>query len=304
MAAGGSTRVVVLALLANLGIALAKLVAALFTHSGAMLAEAIHSFADAGNQGLLLIGMARSKRPADQRHPLGYGRESYFWALLVGVVLFALGGLYSLYEGIRKIADPHELHDPIWAVGVLLFGCVLEGYSLRAAWIEARVRRQGRPLLRWARSTGNVNLLVVVFEDLAAMAGLVIALVAVLLSMLTGNPLFDALGSCVLGVLLLVVAVFIVAQVRRLIVGFAAGPEIREGMESIWDEHGFDVVHLSVLWCGPDQMLVVGEVRARDHTISSATLVRRLDRGDRAVLAAYPEVAFHFVEPDVEPGMQ
>jgi len=303
MAAGGSTRIVVLALIANLGIALAKLFAAIVTRSGAMLAEAIHSFADSGNQGLLLLGMARASRPPNERHPLGYGRESYFWALLAGVVLFALGGLYSLYEGIHKLTSPQELRDPWWAIGVLLLGCLLEGYSLRAAWREADSRRKGRPLLRWARSTGDVNLLVVVFEDLAAMAGLIIALIAVALSMLTGSPFYDALGSCVLGVLLLAVAVFIVSQVRRLIVGFAAGPEIRDGMAQIWDRRGFDVVHLSVLWCGPAQMLVVGEVRARDHTIDSATLVRRLDQGDAAVLEAYPDVAFHFVEPDVEPGM-
>ena len=298
--AGGSTYVIVIALFANLAIAIAKLVVAIFTGSGAMMAESIHSFADAGNQGLLLVGEKRARRPADQQHPLGYGRESYFWALLVAMLLFTMGGAYSLYEGIHKLRDPHPISHAHWAVAVLVFAIVVEGGSCLAAWREFRRRARGKRLFAWARSTGNVNLLVVVFEDLAALFGLFIALVAVLLSWITNDPIFDAIGTCVLGVLLLLVALFLASQVRRLIVGFSAGPVVRDGMIAIWDRHGFEVTRLAVLWCGPDQLLVVGQVRPRDTTVPSQTLVEQLDVADREVYRSYPEVRFHFVEPDFD----
>ncbi len=291
---------IVLALFANLGIAIAKFVVALVTGSGAMMAEAIHSFADAGNQGLLLVGDKRAKRPADERHPLGYGRESYFWALLVAMMLFTMGGAYSLYEGVHKLRDPQPISHAPWAIGVLVFAILLEGGSCLAAWREYRRREPGKRLFEWARSTGNVNLLVVVFEDLAALLGLVIALAAIALAWLTNNPLFDAIGTCVLGALLLGVALFLASQVRRLIVGFTAGPEIRDGMAAIWEKHGFEVIRLAVLWCGPDELLVVGKVRPLDTTVPSKVLVDRLDEGDREVYRAYPEVRFHFVEPDLD----
>lgn len=296
--ASGSTRVVVLALVANAGIGVAKLVAALFTRSGSMLAESVHSFADAGNQALLLLGERRAKRPADESHPLGYGRESFFWALLVAMILFTLGGVFSLYEGIHKLSASEPLRHAGWAVGVLVFGCLLEGYSLRAAWIEHLKVRGKRTLLRWARDTGNVNLLVVVFEDMAAMAGLLIALIAVLLSWITGDPLYDALGSCLIGLLLLVVAVFLASQVRRLIIGLSARPSVRDGITRIWQEHGYDVLGLYAIWDGPMRMLVACKVRPRDEDLDVATLMRRLNEVENAVRSAYPQVAFHFVEPD------
>ncbi len=300
MAAGGSTRVILMALFANLGIAIAKLVAAIVTGSGAMMAESIHSFADTGNQALLLLGNGRAAKPADDRHPLGYGREAYFWALLVAVLLFTLGGVYSLYEGIHKIRHPEPLSQPIWALGVLALGVLLEGSSLLAAWKESRRRRGSTRLFPWARTTGNVNLLVVLFEDMAAMAGLVLAFIAISLTWITGNPIFDSLGTCVIGLLLLYVAVFLVAQVRRLIVGFSAGPEIRDGMKAIWERYGFDVVQLAALWGGPDQLFVVGKVKPRDMSVPAGRLVEMLDEADREVYRAYPEVRFHFVEPDFD----
>ena len=298
MAAGGSVRIVVLALLANLGIAIAKLIAAFFTGSGSMLAESVHSFADSGNQALLLLGHRRSAMPADDKHPLGYGRESYFWALLVAAILFVLGGLFSLYEGIHKLQESKPLQHVGWAVGVLLLGCLLEGYSLRAAWMEAGRARGKTSLLRWARGTGNVNLLVVVFEDLAAMAGLVLALIAVLLTWVTGNPLYDALGSCVIGGLLLVVALFLGSQVRRLIIGLSASEDVRVGIEAIWARHGYEVLGLYAIWDGPARLLVATKVRPGSHEIDVSTLMRQLNEVENEVRSAYPQVAYHFVEPD------
>lgn len=300
MAHGGSRRVVVIALVANLGIALAKLVAALVTRSGSMLAEAIHSFADAGNQGLLLVGDARAARRPDARHPMGYGREAYFWALLVAVLLFTLGGLFSGYEGVHKLLHPEPVSHAGWALGVLALAIVLEGGSLRAAWREAARARAGQPLGAWARSTGDVNLLVVVYEDLAAMLGLVIALGAVLLTWLTGNPLFDAAGSCVLALLLLYVAVFLGAQVRRLITGHGVGPVERAALEQVWQAHGFRLLRLAAVWTGPHQLTVAVKVLPDDLAQSSAALLERINAAEAAVRARLPEVTMQFSEPDRE----
>ena len=298
MASGGSKRVLILALLANFGIAVAKLVAALFTASGSMMAEAVHSFADAGNQALLLLGHDHAQRVPDTRHPLGYGREAYFWALLVAALLFVLGGLFSLYEGYHKLSGHEPLSHAGWALGVLLVACVLEGVSLRAAWRESRTARQGRSLLAWARGTGNVNLLVVVFEDLAAMTGLVLALLAITLSLITGDPLFDALGSCVIGVLLLVVAVFLAGLVRRLIIGLSVGGDVQAGIAAIWGRHGYEVLSLYAIWDGPDRIMVACKVRPPATPLDVATLMRRLNEIENEVRGTYPQVAFHFVEPD------
>jgi cation diffusion facilitator family transporter len=298
VSASGSMRVVVLALLANLGIALSKLVAAIVTGSGAMLAEAVHSFADAGNQGLLLVGHARASRPPDSRHPLGYRRETYFWALLVAALLFVLGGAFSLYEGVHKLTDPHPLSHVGWAIGILLVGVVLEGFSLRAAWKECRAARGDAGLLAWSRQTGDVNLLVVVFEDIAAMAGLVFALLAVALSAVTGDPLFDALGSCVIGVLLLVVAVFIASQVRRLIIGLSASEDLRAGIRAVWEEEGFEVLKLLAIWDGPSDVLVACKVRPFDRGQDAATLMRRINEVEARITVKWPAVDVQFIEPD------
>ncbi|MDA1195173.1 MAG: cation diffusion facilitator family transporter [Planctomycetota bacterium] len=298
MAAGGSTRVVVLALAANMAIAVVKFIAAVVTRSGSMMAEAVHSLADSGNQGLLLLGGKRAARVPDARHPLGYGREAYFWALLVAIILFLLGGAFSLYEGVHKLQASEPLRQVGWAVGVLVIGCVLEGYSLRAAWLECARVRAGQPLLTWSRSTGDVNLLVVVFEDLAAMAGLGLALIAVLLSWITGNPMFDALGSCVIGVLLLVVAVFLASLVRRLIIGLGVGRALREGIEATWAERGFVVLNLHAVWNGPHRILVACKVRPGDSDLDAAALMHAINAAEVEVRARFPQVSHQFVEPD------
>ena len=298
MSHGGSRRVVIVALVANLAISLAKLAAAIVTHSGSMLAEAIHSFADSGNQGLLLVGDARARLPANERYPMGYGREAYFWAMLVAVMLFTLGGLFSGYEGVHKLLHPEPVHHVGWAVAVLAVSLVLEGYSFRAAWNEVNRTRGGRRFYAWARETGDVNLLVVAFEDLAALLGLFIALVAVLLTWITGNPLFDAIGSCVLAALLLYVAVFLGSQVRRLITGHSVGPETRAALEEVWRSHGFRVLRLVAVWAGPHQMTVATKVCPDDQGATASALIERMNAAERAVRARLPEVTMQFSEPD------
>ena len=298
MAAGGSTKVVVYALVANFGLAVAKLVAALFTNSGAMLAESIHSFADSANQALLLVGAKRAKRAPDETHPLGYGRESYFWGLLVAVFLFTLGGLFSLNEGWHKFNDPHELKSPMVAVAVLVFGIFLEGFSLWAAWVECKRVRGKQSLMEWSRETGDVNLLIVTFEDLAAMAGLVIALVAIVAAAVTGNPLLDAIGTLVIGVLLLIVAVYLGVQVKRLIAGSTAGPAVTSKVTETWAAHGFEVLRIIAVWSGPGKALLACKVRSKEPGGDVASVVERVNAGEAAVRAAVPTVGFQFTELD------
>lgn len=298
MAAGESTRVVVLAMLANAGIAVAKFVAAAVTGSSAMLAEGVHSVADSGNQALLLLGSARGRKAPTDSHPLGYGREAYFWALLVAIILFVLGGAFSLYEGMHKLRASAPVTNVGWAVGVLLLGIVLEGYSLRAAWLEYLRVRGNRKLLRWSRTTGRVNLLVVVFEDLAATAGLVIALVAVLLTWVTGNPIFDAIGTCVIGVLLLAVAVFLASLVRRLIIGLSVTEELRDQLTALWESCGFEVLNLYAIWHGPGAIMLAIKVKPQDETMDAEALITALNRGEEEVQRQHPEIAHVFVEPD------
>jgi cation diffusion facilitator family transporter len=300
MSHGGSRRVVLVALGANLAISAAKLGAALVTASGSMLAEAIHSFADSGNQVLLLIGDARAARPANERYPMGYGREAYFWALLVAVLLFTLGGVFSAYEGVHKVTAPEPVSHLGWALAVLGVSIVLESVSFRAAWGEVRRIKGDRSLFGWARETGDVNLLVVTFEDLAALTGLSIALVAVLATWLTGDPLYDAVGTCLLAALLLSVACFLGSQIRRLITGHSVGPELRSVLEEVWRAHGFDVLRLVAVWAGPHRMTVATKVCPRDQTVTAAALIDRMNAAERAVRERLPEVTMQFSEPDQE----
>jgi cation diffusion facilitator family transporter len=299
MSHGGSKKVVLLALAANGGIAAAKFVAAVATGSGSMMAEAIHSAADCGNQALLLVGAARAKKPATEEHPLGYGREAYFWGMLVAVMLFTIGGSFSVYEGIHKLLDPHELENEGWAIGVLLFSFVLETISLRTAWAEVRKAKGSRGFFKWARTTGDVDLLVVTFEDLAAEVGLALALAAISLAHFTHVTAFDAAGSIAVGLVLLSVALFLGAQIRRLIVGYTVGEEIRARIRAIWQEHGFEILRLIAVWTGPHKVMLAIKVKVPEAEEGARHLAERINVAEAAIRAALPEIAFSFVEPDV-----
>ena len=220
MAGGGdSTRAIFFALGANFAIAVAKGVAAFFTGSSAMLAETVHSLADCGNQLLLLLGMRQAKAPPSPDYPLGYGKAIYFWSFLVAVMLFTVGGMFSLYEGIHKLQHPEPLQHWYWAAGVLVFGIIAEGVSMRACLHEVNKARGDRSLWQWFRESRQAELVVIFGEDLAALLGLVFALVAVLLAVYTGNPLWDAIGTIAIGALLIVVAVFVAIDARSMPVG-------------------------------------------------------------------------------------
>ncbi|HSH69333.1 MAG TPA: cation diffusion facilitator family transporter [Deferrisomatales bacterium] len=294
-----STRAILYALLANLGIAIAKSVAAVVTGSGAMLAEAIHSFADCANQGLLFLGLARSKRPANLDHPLGYGKTIYFWSFIVALLLFSMGGVFSIYEGVHKLTHAPDALDRPWiAISVLALALVLEGLSLAGALRESRADRRGTGLWRWFRSSRQSELIVVVGEDFAALVGLSLALGSVCLSAATGNPLYDAVGTIAIGVLLVLVAIAVGVEVKSLLIGESAGDaldaELREFLAG--QDCVAEVLHLITYQLGPDVMVAVKARMAQ--TDSVAVLVDDINRCERELKARFPTVRWSFFEPD------
>src|SRR3954451_3274646 len=211
---------------ANMGIAITKFAGFLITGSSSLLAESIHSVADSSNQGLLFLGGRQAKAPADELHQFGHGRVRYFWAFVVSVVLFSLGGLFSVYEGYHKIHDPHELDSPAVAIGILVVAMVLEGFALRTAIGHARPERGARTWTRYIRESRSPELPVLLLEDSGALIGLSFALIGVVLALITGNPVFDGLGTMAIGILLLVIAVVLAREMRSLLIGESASPEL------------------------------------------------------------------------------
>ena len=286
------------ALGANLAIAAAKSAAAAFTGSSAMLAEAIHSFADAGNQGLLLWGMKQAKRPPSPDYPLGWGKAVFFWSFIVALVLFSLGGLFSLYEGWHKLHSDEGLSHPWVAIAVLVFGIAAEAVSLRACLHEVNKLRHGKSLWQWFRESRHSELVVILGEDLAALLGLVFALVAILLAILTGDPFWDALGSMSIGVLLIVVAIGIGNEIKALLIGQSAAPEsVEELRQFLLRQPGVEkVFSLITLQLGMSFMVAV-KVRMNARTVDE--LVAAINRAEAAMRAEFPEIQWLFFEPDV-----
>lgn len=303
MSAGGdSTRAILFALGANFAIACAKGVAAFFTGSGAMLAETVHSFADCGNQLLLMLGVKQSRREPTADYPLGYGKAIYFWSFLVALMLFSVGGMYSVYEGLHKLQHPEPLQQWWWAVGVLVFGLLAEGMSMRACLQEVKKARGDRSLWQWFRESRQAELVVIFGEDLAALIGLALALVAVVLSVVTGDPIWDAIGTLAIGLLLVVVAVFVAVEVKALLIGQSMDPdreqEVRAFIAARPEVAG--VISLITLQLGNEVMLSVqAEMAPAD---SADALIEAINRVERAVKQRFPEVRWSFFEPDSRSG--
>lgn len=300
---GDSTKAVIVALAANLAIAAAKGVAAWFTHSGAMLAETVHSLADCGNQLLLLLGMRQAKQPASPDHPLGRGKEIYFWSFLVAIMLFTVGGMYSLYEGIHKLQHPEPLHDWWWAVGVLLFSIAAEWISTVACLKEAAKEREGRTFFQWFRESRSAELIVVIGENIAALLGLVVALVAILVSVVTGDPLWDAIGTVIIGLLLIVVAVFVAIEIKAMLVGQSMDPRRQAEMRAFLEnrpEVG-RVVSLITLQLGSEVMVSVQAEMSDRQTVRH--LAEEIDTVERALKDAFPEVRWSFFEPEAKASL-
>lgn len=299
MSAGGSTKVIVLALGANLGIAISKFAGSFITGSAALLAEAIHSLVDSTNQVLLLIGDKAAARPATERHPLGYGREAFFWSFIVAILLFSLGGLFAIYEGSHKLHEPEAMSSPLIALSILGVGIVLEAVSLNACLKEVRAQNRFGSLWAWFRKTTSAPLLVVFTEDLAAMAGLVVAALSVLLSWTTGNPAWDAYGSIAVGTILVLVAILLALEIKSLIIGEAPAEDLRPAVEAILSERipGARVLNLLAVQIGSSEIMLSYKVTP-GSIASSQELIQALNDVEVGVKKRFPEVKWQFIEPD------
>ncbi|MCU7372928.1 cation transporter [Paucibacter sp. O1-1] len=294
-----SVKTILYALGANFAIFVAKLVASILTGSGSMLAEAVHSLADCGNQGLLLLGLKRSKKPPSDDFPLGYGKTIYFWSFLVALMLFSVGGIFSIYEGIHKLQHPEALRWPWLAVGVLTFGIIAEAFSMWGCVVEVNKARGDQSLWRWFRDSRQSELIVIFGEDLAALLGLVFALIAVLLTMVTGNPMYDAGGSIMVGVLLIVVAVFIAIEVKALLIGQGVEPRQKEGNARVPARAAGDQARVQsahTLQMGTDIMVAIKAEMSR--YLSPKDMIADINRVEAAFRQKFPDVRWCFFEPD------
>jgi cation diffusion facilitator family transporter len=293
-----SRKAIFLALGANFAIFVAKLFAAIVTGSGAMMAEAVHSLADCGNQGLLLLGMRQARRPASDEYPLGWGRALYFWSFLVAILLFSVGGMFSIYEGVHKLTHPEPLKWPWLALGVLGFGIIAEGISMRGCLQEVNKARGEQDLWTWFRQTRSSELLVIFGEDLAALVGLCLAALAVGATMLTGNLMFDAAGTIAIGVLLIVVAVLVAIEVKALLIGQGMEPRRREELLDFLRQRPevAEVLNLITLQMGPDVMVAI---KARmQRTSGDQALIASINTVEAAMKARFTDVKWSFFEPD------
>jgi len=298
--ASGSTKVIVAAMLANAGIAAAKFVAYAFTSSSSMLAEAIHSVADSSNQALLLLGGRKAKQHATAEHPFGYGRERYFWSFIVALVLFSVGGLFAIYEGWHKLhEDASSVTNVEWAIGVLVLGIVLEGFSFRTAIRESRPLKGQASWWEFIRHSRSPELPVVLLEDLGALMGLILALVGVSVAAVTGDAKWDAYGTISIGVLLVVIAAILVYEMKSLLIGESARLPMRnEVIEAIESTDGIEaVLDLRTLHVGPDQLLVGAELQM-DAALDAAGVAETIDRAEARVRAAVPIAKMIYLEPE------
>lgn len=294
-----TARAILYAFLANGGIAIVKSWAAWLTGSGSMLAEAIHSYADTANQVLLFVGLKQSSKQADDEHPLGYGKLSYFWSFIVAMLLFSVGGLFSIYEGIHKYQHPEPLSQAWVAIAILVIAIVLESFSLLGCLREIHRIRGSRPFRLWLRHTRNSELVVVLGEDIGALLGLCLALVFISLAVVSGNPVFDAIGSACIGVVLIVISIFLTLRVQSLLVGRSADPIIRETIDRIINESD-DIEQLYntiTMQMGP-YTLLAAKVRLRPG-IDIDTAARDINALEARLKEEIPNLKWCFMEPDI-----
>ena len=300
MSAEGGTRAIIAALGANLGIAVAKFVGFLITGSSSMLAESAHSVADSGNQGLLLVGGRRARRAATREHPFGYGRDRYFYAFVVALVLFTLGSLFSLYEGYHKLSEHAGLERPIVGVLILVVAIGLEGFSLRTAVVEANHVRGDSNWVQFIRRAKAPELPVVLLEDTAALIGLLFALAGVGLSWATGDTVWDGIGTVLIGLLLGIIAVILIIETKSLLIGEGATQQTVDKIVAALVGPGVDrVIHLRTQYLGPDELLVAAKIAIPRTTVMDR-VAGAIDDAERRVRQAVPEARLIYLEPDLE----
>ncbi|MET8777392.1 cation diffusion facilitator family transporter [Nocardia sp. NPDC050713] len=300
MSAGGGKKAILAALTANAGIAVAKFIGAAITGSASMLAEAVHSVADTSNQGLLLFGQRRAEQEADELHPFGYGRNRYFYSFIVALVLFTLGSIYAIYEGIHKIQHPEDLSSPIVAIVILLIAIGLETFSFITAIRESRPLKGGATWWRFIRNSRSPELPVVLLEDMGALVGLILAFLGVGLTMATGNAVWDGIGTLCIGALLGVIAIILIIEMQSLLIGEGATPEEDRAIrESLIDGERIDrVIHLKTQYLGPEEILVAAKV-AITPGLDIATIAAAIDAAEARVRRAVPAARVIYVEPDL-----
>ncbi|MBB5633373.1 cation diffusion facilitator family transporter [Cryobacterium mesophilum] len=300
MSTGGGRKAIIAALLANLGIAITKFIAWAVSGSASMLAEAVHSVADTGNQGLLLLGSQQAKRKPDQEHPFGYGRERYVYAFVVAIILFSIGGVFSIYEGIDKLTHPHTLENAWLPILVLVVAIGLESFSLRTAVRESNHIRGKQSWVQFVRHAKAPELPVVLLEDVAALTGLVFAFLGVGLTVITGNSLWDAIGTLAIGTLLVLVAVVLGIETKSLLVGEGANPaDVTAIRNAINEEPAVEtLIHMKTLYLGPEELLVAAKVafapRSKLQDVASA-----INSLESRVRSAVPIARVIFIEPDI-----
>jgi cation diffusion facilitator family transporter len=287
------------ALAANLGIAIIKSIASVITLSGSMLAEAVHSFADCTNQVLLLIGLKRAQKPPSPEHPLGYGKVIYFWSFIVALMLFSMGGIFSIYEGVKKLNHPDQIRYPLLAIGILLVSIVLESTALTRAYLIVRKTKKEKSLWRWFRTSRQSELIIIIGEDLAAVLGLLFALTAIFLTMVTNNPVFDAYGSLSIGILLVVVAICVGIEIKSLLIGESAGVEkVSEINKFLTDRDEVSkIFNLKTLQFGNEIMVAV-KAKMKE-TDSARNLIENINRCESALKKKFPQIRWIFFEPDI-----
>ncbi|MFT4043018.1 MAG: cation diffusion facilitator family transporter [Gordonia sp. (in: high G+C Gram-positive bacteria)] len=304
MSAEGSRKAIIAALAANAGIAVAKFVGFAITGSSSMLAEGVHSVADTSNQGLLLLGQNRAAKAADQLHPFGYGRARYFYSFIVALVIFTLGSMFAIYEGIEKITHAHDhgLESPLVAVVILLVAICLEGYSFATAYRESSPLKGDASWWRFIRNSRNPELPVVLLEDSGALIGLVLALGGVGATMLTDNPVWDGIGTLSIGVLLGVIAIVLIVEMKSLLIGEGATEEEERVLRTALGSDGVDrVIHMRTQYLGPDELLVAAKIAIAPGT-DVTSVAEAIDAAEVRIRAAVPQARVIYLEPDIDRG--
>lgn len=301
MAANGGTKAIVAALAANLTIAVLKFVAYFLTFSSSMLAEAIHSLADSGNQVLLLVGGKRAKRAASPEHPFGYGRERYIYAFIVSIVLFSVGGLFALYEAWGKLQHPHAIEGAFWWVplAVLIGAIIAESFSFRTAIIESNHVRGKQSWVKFVRSAKQPELPVILLEDLGALVGLVFALFGVGLTLITGNGIWDALGTAMIGFLLVAIAAVLAVETKSLLLGESATKDDVVKIRAAIESDGTSIIHLKTLHLGPEELLVAAKISI-GHSDTGQEIAKAIDDAESRIRDAVPIARVIYLEPDVQ----
>ena len=300
MSAAGGAKAIIAALAANAGIALAKFVGFLFTGSSSMLAESVHSLADTSNQGLLLLGRKTSRRKPTAEHPFGYGRDRFFYSFVVALLLFSLGSVFALYEGIHKIQHPEPLHNVVAAVAILVVAIALEGYSFRTAIKESAQLKGELSWWRYVRQAKAPELPVVLLEDTGALVGLALALGGVGLTLLTGNPVWDGVGTVCIGALLGAIAIVLIVETKSLLIGEGATREVLdEIVGELCGGRVETVIHIRTQYLGPDELLVAAKI-GLSPSLSVADVAAEIDAAEARVRAQVPAARLIYLEPDLE----